>query len=53
MRGERIWWVRIKLGSREGVKRKVMSVFSYRIVGIKRVSKGGKGERCILGGQQE
>ena len=39
----------MQLGTRKGVKRKVMSVCSYVIVGIKRGSKGGKG-RGMYGG---
>jgi len=34
-------------------ERYIMGVFSHTIVGMKRGSKGGKKERCILGGQQE
>jgi hypothetical protein len=30
-----------------------MDVFSYKVVGMKRGSKGGKEEGCILVGQQE
>ena len=43
----------MQLGTRKGVKRKVMSVCSYVIVGIKRGSKRDKEKGCVLGGQQE
>jgi hypothetical protein len=34
-------------------KNKIMDVFSYTMVGIKRGSKGDKEKGCVLGGQQE
>jgi hypothetical protein len=41
------------LWSRGGIKRKIMGVFFNTMVGMKKGSKGGKEEGCILGGQQE
>ena len=36
------------MGSREGIKRKAMGVFSYRMVGMKRWSKGVRGRDVFL-----
>ena len=43
----------MQLGTRKGVKRKVMYVCSYIIVGIKRGSKGRQGGGMYGGVQQE
>ena len=41
------------MGSRRGVKRKIMGLFSDRMVGIKGGSKEGQGGGMYYGGHQE
>ena len=43
----------MKLESRGGVKRKIMGLFSNRMVEIMRESKGSQGGEMYCGGQQE
>jgi hypothetical protein len=43
----------VKLGIRKSVKRKAMDVFSYKMVGMKRGSKGRQGGGMYGGVQQE